>query len=209
MLYQQLVGGIGIRNWQSLAQFTPTTRRKEQTISYSNYNLRSWQALLNSRVKEAEDFEKSASNKDKRLIGLYLPRLRQEPAQDPRPDSPQYCQWVPSAADKIPGKKRVARNIDSHFSEHIREVTFIDVVQAACYFKLRSGSIKTLEACARHIYNWYQSSTQLQSKYKHIQDVSFIGDYTDMRANRRMSRNWLLNTPLRTTFSRLIAVDSA
>jgi hypothetical protein len=175
VLYQQLVGGIWIRNWQSLAQFTPTTRRKEQTISYGNYDLRSWQALLNARVKEAEDFEKSASNKDKCLIGLYLPCLRQEPAKDPRPDSPQRCQWVPSAGKKILGKKRAARDIDSHFSEHVREVTFIDVVQAACYFESRSEGIKTLEACTRRIYDWYQSSTQLQSKYKHIQDVSFMG----------------------------------
>ena len=126
-----------------------------------------WKGLLHWRVMEAEDFWKSACDKDKRLIDLYLPCLREDSVQNLSSDALQHCQWQPPAADQIQESER-ARNINLHVLDHA--VPFTKVIKAAFTFK--SWEIESLVACVGRIYHWYQSSIQLQHEFEYIQGVS-------------------------------------
>ncbi|KIM93097.1 hypothetical protein OIDMADRAFT_149816 [Oidiodendron maius Zn] len=119
-----------------------------------------WQGLLHWRVTEAEDFWKSACDKDKRLIDLYLPCLREDSAQNHSSDSLQHCQWQPPAADQTQ-KSEQARNVNSHVLDHFGAVPFTEVIKAA--FRVKSWEIEKLEACLERIYH-------LQCEFDYIQD---------------------------------------
>jgi hypothetical protein len=190
-LYQQLLGGTGDRNWQSLLQFIPTRIGKKQTIAddcldpRTTHTLTSvighksvvescefpnWQDLLKWRVLEAEDLERSASYEDKRLIELFLPCLRHKAAQSTPSPSATGCQWRPPRALS---KQHAASIIGQHVFKHFGKVPFTDIVRAAACGST-SESIEELHACARRIYYEYQSSEGLRDEYARVKDVGFI-----------------------------------
>jgi hypothetical protein len=190
-LYQQLLGGTGDRNWQSLLQFIPTTTGKKQTIGddYLDHHttntltsvveqksivesceLQNWPDLLKWRVLEAEDLERSASDEDKCLIELFLPCLRHKAAQSTPSSSATGCQWRPPRALS---KQHTASIIGQHGFKHFGKVSFMDIVkEAAC--GSTSESMEELHACARRIYYEYQSSERLRDEYARVRDVGFI-----------------------------------
>jgi hypothetical protein len=224
-----MVKGTGDRRWQRLLSadlcaesrdsqpFTLNTKGKQpllgnyldtsdsNTISSASGDsepVLDWPSLLRWREREAQDFAESACEKDKHLIGLYLPSLRRalrrESSQNPQSDCSPDCKWTPPVVDNTLSSR--ATGIKSHLLEHFREVHFTEVVETA--FGNSSESIERLYACARHINDWYQSSSQLQSEYEPLRDVSPIRAYTNMSADQT-SRNLLLNIPSLTTSSLL------
>jgi hypothetical protein len=168
------------------------------TVGHNSEVILDWPSLLRWRESEARDFAASACDEDKQLIRLYLPPLRRKYAQNSQSDSSPDCHWTPPVVDS---SKQAAHIIVSHLFGHFREVSFTEVVEGA--YGNSSKSTERLYACARHINHWYQSSTELQSKYKHILYVSPVRASTNMSADQ-ISRNWYLNIRLLTTSSRVV-----
>lgn len=119
---------------------------------------------------EADDFERSASVDDKRLIKLYLPSLVQEVAQRSPSQSVTECQWRPP---RMLNKQQAARIIGQHVFEHFCRVPFTDIVkEASCGSK--PESIEELHACATRIYHEYQSSEGRRQEYARDENVRFF-----------------------------------
>jgi hypothetical protein len=128
-----------------------------------------WESLLEQRANEARDCERDATNEDKRLIKLYLPLLLQKDTQNTPSKSITVCQWRPP---KTLNKEHAAQIISQHLFGHLNTVPFTDVVEeAACPSKPKSTEV--LKACAKCIYDDYQSSKRLRDEYASVRDVGF------------------------------------
>ena len=148
-----------------------------------------WCKLLQSRVKEAENYYPIACDEDKRLIDLYLPSL--SGTKNPL-ESLQQCQWKPSSASGI---RNYTHSIILHVKDHIHKIPVTEVAKSICGF--RSRGIESPKACARCIRLSYQYSPEL---LRAIETVSSIAAQKNITSNR-MVRNLSLNIHLCTLSS--------
>jgi hypothetical protein len=102
------------------------------------------------------------------LVYTVSAPLRRKSVQNQSDSSPD-CHWTPPVVES---SKKAAHIIVSLLFGHFREVSFTEIVEGA--YGNSSKNTERLYACARHINHWYQSSTELQSKYEHILYVSPI-----------------------------------
>jgi hypothetical protein len=153
-------GEIAFVNSSQYDRSTPDIARLEHSLN--------WESLLEQRTNEACDFERDATDEDRRLIKLYLP-LFQKDTQNTTSQSVTGCQWRPPRALH---KEYNAQIINLHFLEHLNRVPFTDIVEEAiCLSKPKS--IRVLDACVKRIHYNYQASKGLRDEYTGVRDVGF------------------------------------